>query len=227
MKTKNLIYGIAGFMAMVMSANADDKTEALKQKCMRSLGTYWVEANNICVPRNPCDSKWDYKWVRQGYCITDFKNVQFAYPVTAENAALYYLQNKIGEGHGIQCHSDVANSGGKEHFIGDDYIPCTTNDGRYVVFQVDDTTNGTTEIGELARVLGESMGGKCGVSGSNNHPSVVCTALSQEECDKLGKQMRTFNSDKTGWEHMTMNFDSSTKECRSTNILEYKEPKAF
>ncbi len=66
---KKTLLGIAGILAMISSANAVD-TSQIKAACQSSDKTLWVERNQVCIPRNPCENP-NY----EQYCNRVFRDV--------------------------------------------------------------------------------------------------------------------------------------------------------
>jgi hypothetical protein len=185
------IFVIFGIFAVVSAANADwqalvdeatDKiSEVTREDCMSGPGMYWVEANKECVPRDVCSFLWKGAYDNT-YCIRDFSDTQVRHVGRAEHLAASYLENKIGKSAGVNCHVNMPEAGDKKSFSGDNYIPCVTSDGRFFVFQFNDTTE------TLAGTPNYAFNALCGSFGGNSYNG-VCRGLTEAQCDTLDKQM--------------------------------------
>lgn len=117
---KKKLLGIAGVLAMISSANAVD-TAQIKAACQSSDKTLWVESNQVCIPRNPCENP-NY----EQYCNRDFANMQ----VTGREYEA--IVNIFAEAKKLDCKAVEQN--GK--VFGEDYVVCMGND--VMVFKFDD-----------------------------------------------------------------------------------------
>lgn len=203
---KKLMFGIAGVMAVLVSASAGTVTE---EQCNKSSKMFWVKFSGECVPRNVCDSMFKGKY-DDDYCVRDFADAEVATVEVAENASKYYLENSIGSEKGINCHIDVPGAGDKESVFGQNFIPCITADGRYIVFEFDDTTD--TAVGDkvyltdVYKPLCKSLGGK--------ENKMICSGLTEKQCEILGNQMKSLSEiSESGFVFVT-SFNDTTKDCK-------------
>lgn len=201
------MFGIAGVMAVLSSANA-----LTEEQCNKSTVMFWVKYSGECVPRNVCDSRLKGKYDND-YCVRDFADTEVESVAVAEGLATYYLENKLGSDKGVNCHINVPGAGDKESIFGQNFIPCITADGRYIVFEFGDTTdsNGVAKETEYVfRPLCKSLGGKAGVTHSN-----LCGGLTEEQCKILGDQLLDLSkmaSASRRYQHWTR-FNSATGDC--------------
>lgn len=165
-----------------------------KENCDNTPGWIWLEYYKVCVPQDVCiqDGGFvertafraltkDYIEYQQ-WCIRDFSNVQVRHVKYAENLATSYLENIIGKNAGVDCRVEVPGAGDKRSVTGDNYIPCVTKDGRYFVFEFDDTTQTFAGTPKYAfQGLCKSFGG--------NARGDVCVGLSESQCNTIGKQL--------------------------------------
>lgn len=119
---KKLIFGIAGIIAMVSSADAVD-TAQIKAACQSSDKTLWVERNQVCIPRNPCkDSKFEK------YCNKDFADFQ-----SPAGSDMYIsLINLYANSHNLSCSAVRQEA----KWVGQDYVVCMGTD--VMVFEFED-----------------------------------------------------------------------------------------
>ncbi len=205
---KKLMFGIAGVMAVLSSANA-----LTEEQCNKSTSMFWVKYSGECVPRNVCDSKFKGKYDND-YCVRDFADTEVESVAVAERLAAYYLENKLGSDKGVNCHINVPGAGDKESIFGQNFIPCITADGRYIVFEFDDTTdsNGVAEAEYVFRPLCKSLGGRSGFGGTYGK---LCGGLTEEQCKILGDQLldlfKMANSARRF--HQLTHFNSATGDC--------------
>ena len=205
---KKIMFGIAGVIAVISSANA-----LTEEECRKSSKMYWVSANKECVPRNVCDSKFKGKY-DEIYCIRDFARTATESVTEAQKWTLYYLQNVIGKGADINCDVNIPGAGDKQSTFGQNFIPCITADGRYFVFEFDDTTDNLNWGGDARfpeRVFGplcKSLGGEPSKGGSH-YQERFCYGLTEEKCSTLGTQINDIIPS------YSTKFDVETKYCRT------------
>lgn len=203
---KNIIFGIlvalsstSAFSGIIAEASKNIASFD-RQACNEKPGLYWVEANKECVPRNVCDILWNGRY--ETYCIRDFASTQVKFVGRAEHLSKSYLENVLQRTAGIDCGINMPEAGDKKSFSGDNYIPCLTTDGRFFVFQFDDTTEkfaGTPYPAFLA--LCRSLGG--------NGSWEVCAGLTKEQCKKIDDQLdNAFVGDDD------TKYDEATGDCR-------------
>lgn len=168
------MFGIAGVMAVLSSANA-----VTEEECNRSSKMFWVKYTRECVPINVCDSKFKGKYDND-YCVREFKDVETPDWGTATDVAEQYLMID-GIDH-VVCANDQT---GKEYsLLGQNFIACTTADGRYFVFEFDDTTN--TEIGdEHWEEMYEVVNIFCTALGGQSLGTTRCVNIDKDKCAKL------------------------------------------
>lgn len=164
-----------------------------KEKCERDSSLIWVEYYNVCAPKALCSQSSligglvtdRLKLVNyQSWCIEDFSSTQVRGVKYAEDLASSYLKNMLGNTISVNCHVDIPEAGDKKSFGGDNYIPCITGDGRYFVFEFDDTTEKFAGTPKYAfQALCRSFRGR--VSGSGD----VCMGLTQQQCEKIDEQL--------------------------------------
>ncbi|MDR1337606.1 MAG: hypothetical protein LBJ73_01080 [Rickettsiales bacterium] len=71
MKNKMMIGAMA---AMLAATSANAYNQADKDRCLANPDkVVWVESKGACVPKNPCDGKYDYKYI--AYCSEKFGSV--------------------------------------------------------------------------------------------------------------------------------------------------------
>lgn len=162
------MFGIAGVMAVLASANAAE-TADIKAACQASDKTLWVERNKVCIPKNPCkDSKYEK------YCNRIYKDLELwgnQYMILVEAYA---------KGHGLSC-SPVDT---KSKMVGQDYIICMGDD--VMVFEFDDISDTPPSFNQdkldeftlnYKRLLCEAIGGAYG--------SGICQNVSEHQCRQL------------------------------------------
>lgn len=201
---KKVMFGIAGVMAVLASANAVDTAE-IKTACQRSDKTYWVESTNACIPKNPCKAD----QVKYGsYCINAFKNVE------TPNVG---IARKLSEGYLTLAGRDVSYCEGEHSLVGQNYIYCYTRGGGYAVFEFDDTTNNellgeeSVERLQAFTVLCEVAGGK--ISPEDNS----CTGISKTKCDDLWEKFYlAYNGEFDSYFSIKSSYYESTKSCKVT-----------
>ena len=117
---KKLMFGIAGVMAVLASANAAE-TADIKAACQASDKTLWVERNKVCIPKNPCENpNFDQ------YCNREFRNLQLA------DGEYIGLINYYADVNNIDCKAVPQNA----KLTGQDYVICMGKD--VLVFEFDD-----------------------------------------------------------------------------------------
>ena len=163
-----------------------------KENC-EGLGTLaiWLDYYNACVPRDLCghDDSWLDRKIKgkllinyKAWCIEDFQYTQVRHVKYAEQLASSYLKNMIGENVGVNCHVDIPEAGPTRSVGGDNYIPCTTNDGRYFVFKFDDTTESFAGTPKYAfQGLCKSLQGRVFDD--------VCKGVTRAQCEIIDKQL--------------------------------------
>ncbi len=172
---KKIMFGIAGVMVVLASANAVDVSQ-IKVACQASDETLWVERNQVCIPRNPCkDSKYE------SYCNRKYANEQLMgtagdWRMTASNDYKVLIE-AYAIGHNLSCVpvDTVAKA------LGDDYVICMGTD--VMVFQFDDISNATLSESKAKDrfdlLVCEAIGG------AYSSDTRVCKGIGKNECDLL------------------------------------------
>ena len=167
---KKTLLGIAGILAMISSANAVD-TSQIKAACQSSDKTLWVESNQVCIPRNPCENP-NY----EQYCNRVFANVQ-----TGSDEYIEYI-NIYAKTHNLNCNAVPQSA----KLIKDDYVVCMGND--VMVFEYDDIKE-TKEMSLTPKqtILCSIAGGKIGyyVWASGTPAYFLCEGVNESMCNAL------------------------------------------
>lgn len=186
---KKLMFGIAGVMAVLASANAAE-TADIKAACQASDKTLWVERNKVCIPKNPCkDSNYEK------YCNRIYKDLEVFRLDGDSNfvsPAAMLLVEAYAKGHGLSC-SPVDT---KSKMVGQDYITCMGDD--VMVFEFDDVNDtpvaasfSQSRINEYTKkyrgLLCEAMGGAHDESG-------VCHNVSKNQCEQLDNMADSYGA---------------------------------
>ena len=168
---------------MISSANAVD-TSQIKAACQSSDKTLWVESNQVCIPRNPCENP-NY----EQYCNRKYAKVQtrgtggtFRMRATSEYMVLVEAYAK---GHNISC---VPTETIPSDF-GQDYVICMGND--VMVFEFDDISNLDVSFWseelkaeydmEFATLVCEAFGGGYYKEGH------ICKGIGETECAQINQ----------------------------------------
>ena len=160
---KKTLLGIAGILAIISSANAVD-TSQIKAASDKTL---WVESNQVCIPRNPCENP-NYNQ----YCNRDFANIQLA---DREYEAVI---NHYAEVKKLDCKA-VPQDG---KFIGQDYVVCMGND--VMVFEFDDINEHFTNYNCLSD---GAMKAVCVTIGGRYEMDGECVAADKAACLMINK----------------------------------------
>ena len=153
---KILLSGLAG-LAVINAAVAVPSPADRRALCEKHPEKYvWVEKTETCVPINPCKS--DNSSIVEAYCNKTFANVQLGNWTKGLKLARAYVERNlgtsvIGDGRRIRKNIDIST-------FGQDYIPCETSDGGYVVFEFDDLSDWTR-----SDILEGSIKGACKIFG--------------------------------------------------------------
>ena len=167
---KKTLLGIAGILAIISVANAAD-TDKIKVACQSSDKTLWVERNQVCIPRNPCDnSKYEQ------YCNRDFKDVESRHYLTFRNMIDLYAET-----HNLSCKSVNTES----KLVGQDYVVCMGDD--VMVFEYNDISDNSlipskSDIRNVAKGFCLAAGGKLL---SDVEYGYNCGGLNESLCKKL------------------------------------------
>lgn len=172
---KKITFGILGLVSVISAASAVD-TAQIKIACQNSDKTLWVERDQVCIPRNPCDNPNFSK-----YCNRDFANTQVG------KGDDQILINVYAEKNGISCKAVPQES----KLVGQDYVVCQGDD--VMVFEFDDIsdmnrTSGVSSI-DVRRTLCELIGGGYSDMDDKADP-LVCTGVSEYECNIPNKYIK-------------------------------------
>lgn len=177
---KKLMFGIAGVIAIVVSASAVD-TAQIKAACEASDKTLWVERNQVCIPRNPCkDSKFE------SYCNRMFADVEL------NELGYKVLVEAYARTHNLSCMPVDT----KSKLVGQDYVICMGDD--VMVFEFDDISeqnmygfdNGKSYMKELYPYICKAIGGQ---SGADNNKA--CYGTTESNCLQLISVLQKYGVD--------------------------------
>ena len=160
---KKTLLGIAGILAMISSANAID-TAQIKAACQSSDKTLWVERNQVCIPRNPCDNP-NY----EQYCNREFSNLQM---VDREYEGIINYFAKVKN---LDCKAVPQ----KSKLAGQDYVVCMGTD--VMVFEFDDISNKWEELRDC--ISDGARKAACIIMGGTYGPNDLgCYGASENDC---------------------------------------------
>ena len=204
---KKLMFGIAGVMAVLSSANAAD-IASIKKACDASEKTVWVEATNTCVPRNPCTARDKAKYA--SYCIRAFKDVQTPTVEIAKNLSSDYLSLKTSDITTAFSEGDIKvesylkkylgyceryePTGEESSVVGQNYIACKTDADMYYVFEFDDTTNHELP-GEAIKEKAKAAGVLCNAVGGSMSGNICEGVKYASTCNYMSLMLRTAYKD--------------------------------
>lgn len=208
MKSKKMLFGIAGVLAVISSVNAAD-TDAIRQKCQSSDKTLWVENNQVCIPRNPCDTSRKSYEANKRYCNRLFSNVQ-----TEENG-YKILIDLYAQSRGLSC-VPLSQDGA---LVGQDYVVCYGKD--VMVFEFDDISDVHQHraSGRFDDDVCVAAGGvsikyakvKALVNGEDPKRVPYCDGLTETDCNRIDE---TFNKYGVSLEGRLATWSQKNQKCR-------------
>jgi hypothetical protein len=122
MKIKKMLMCVAAGAVVMSCASANDiDVNQIRTACQSSDKTLWVERNQVCIPRNPCENQKFYH-----YCNRVFGNVE------TQGVGYRILIDLYARAHNLSCKP--VNQDAK--LFGQDYVVCDGID--VMVFEFDD-----------------------------------------------------------------------------------------
>ena len=163
---KKMFIGIMLAVLGMSYAHADVNADLERQKavCQASDKFLWVERNQVCIYRNPCDHQ-----AFERYCNRDFKD----YQSPAGSNMYIKLINLYAETHGLDCKAVAQDAAA----VGQDYVVCMGTD--VMVFEFDDindhmwTYKRDTEE-QMVHAICTAVGGTEETSSCQLSPKPVC-----------------------------------------------------
>ena len=174
---KTLLSVVAG-VAVIGAANA-----GIKETCLEHPDKLvWVEKTQRCIPINPCKS--DDETIQDVYCNKTFANVQLGDWFSGPKVVEAYVEKVLGL-HVVDNRTYVQTD---INVFGQDYVPCKTNDGGYVVFEFDDLNDWTSSdiyegVVESACII--YNGEFSNLNGAKG--GLFCAGSSEDDCVKIAK----------------------------------------
>ena len=180
---KKLLFCVMVGVVAMSYARADD-TARIKAACQASDKTLWVERNQVCIPRNPCNSS-DQNILK--YCNDTFRNVQ-------TNAEGYMvLVDLYAQTHNLSCVPVEQ----KAKLVGQDDVICMGED--VMVFEFDDIRDhplpwqqpqGEGGTGKWRHDLCTAAGG--GMPTCESFSACECKGISETQCNLIENVLRKY-----------------------------------